>query len=67
MTPLRVGDAIDVHEKDYMYGTGRLILRITKLGKRQRMTDGEWLDLEGLVLRRTAGQSITSPAMPSFG
>jgi hypothetical protein len=51
MTTLKVTDVIDVGERDYMYGTGRLILRITKTGGRQRLPDGEWLDPEGLELR----------------
>lgn len=51
MTVLQVGDVIQVDEQDYKYGTGRLVLRITRLGERVRMADGEWLNVEGLTLR----------------
>lgn len=56
MTGLKLGDVIDVAERDYKYGTGRLILRITAIGGKQRLSDGEWLDLDGLELRADGTQ-----------
>lgn len=58
MTTLNVGDIIEVAEQDYKFGTGRLILKITRLVGRHREADGEWLDLEGLELR-TDGTPIS--------
>ncbi len=61
MTTLRVGDVIDVDDKDYKYGTGRLILRVTTIGNRQSTADGDWLDLDGLELRSDGTQLGVQP------
>jgi len=51
VTDLRVGDVIEVAERDYKYGTGRLMLRVSAIGETRRLADGTWLDVEGLELR----------------
>jgi hypothetical protein len=61
MTMLKLGDVIDVNDRDYKYGTGRLILRVTTIGDRQRAADGEWVDLDGLELRPDGTQLGVQP------
>ena len=61
MTTLRLGDVIAVDDKDYKYGTGRLILRVTTIGNRQNAADGNWLDLDGLELRPDGRQCGVQP------
>jgi hypothetical protein len=56
VTTLKIGDVIDVEDKDYKYGTGRLILRVTEIGSRRSTADGDWVDLEGLELRADGTQ-----------
>lgn len=61
MTNLKIGDVIDVGAQDYKYGTGRLILRVTRIGGRTHAADGEWIDLEGLELRSDGTQLGPQP------
>jgi len=61
MTTLKIGDVIDIDDRDYKYGTGRLILRVTKIGNRQTTADGEWVDLDGLELRADGTQLGVRP------
>ena len=61
MTTLRLGDVIAVDDRDYRYGTGRLILRVTTIGNRQSTADGDWLDLDGLELRPDGTQLDIQP------
>jgi hypothetical protein len=49
--PVKVGDVIQVAEADYKYGTGVLRLRVSKVGRAERLPDGDWLDLEGFTVR----------------
>jgi hypothetical protein len=56
MSALKLGDVIDVAERDYMYGTGRLVLRLMTIGDKHRLADGEWLDVDGLELRTDGTQ-----------
>ena len=60
MSKLKIGDVIDVGERD-KFGTGRLILRVTKIGGRQSMADGDWVDLDGLELRADGSQLGVQP------
>ena len=61
MTTLKLGDVIAVDDKDYKYGTGRLILRVTTIGNRQSRADGDWVDLDGLELRSDGTQLGVQP------
>lgn len=61
MTALRLGDVIEVDDRNYRFGIGPLILRVTMLGDPKRATDGEWLELEGLELRRDGTQISEQP------
>lgn len=61
MTKLEIGDVIDLEDRDYKYGTGRLILRVTTIGSRQRTADGDWVDLDGLALRPDGTQLDVHP------
>jgi hypothetical protein len=61
MTTIKIGDVIDVAERDYRYGTGRLILRVTTIGSRQSTADGDWVDLDGLELRPDGTQLGVQP------
>jgi hypothetical protein len=51
MIALKTGDVLDLSDEDYKYGTGRLILRVTRISGRTTAADGEWVDLEGSELR----------------
>lgn len=61
MARLNVGDVIEVDDNDYKYGTGRLIMRVTTIGSRQRTPDGDWVDLDGLELRPDGTQLGAQP------
>jgi hypothetical protein len=61
MITLKIGDVIEVDEQHYMYGTGKLIMRVTRIGDRTRAADGEWLDLDGLELRADGSQLGSEP------
>jgi hypothetical protein len=61
MATLRLGDVIEVDDRNYRFGIGPLILRVTMLGDPKRAADGEWLDLEGLELRRDGSQISQQP------
>ena len=61
MTKLKIGDVIDVEDRDYRYGMGRLILRVTKIGERTALADGEWVDLDGFELRSDGAQLLPQP------
>lgn len=57
----KIGDVLNLSDRDYKYGTGRLILRITKIGGWTATADGEWLDLDGLELRSDGTQLSPLP------
>ena len=59
--PLKPGDVLRVNEPDYRYGTGVLWLRVSKVGRAQRLPDGDWLDLEGFTLRADGTQVSHEP------
>lgn len=61
MTTLKLGDVIEADDRDYKYGTGSLILRVTRIGGQQCTADGEWLDLDGLELRPDGSQIRPQP------
>jgi hypothetical protein len=62
MTKLKVGDVTDLSERDYRYGTGRLILRSYQdIGDRTLTTDGEWVDLDRFELRSVGKQLGPEP------
>jgi hypothetical protein len=61
MTAIKIGDVIDLADHDYKYGTGRLILRVTRLGNEQSAADGDWVDLDGLELRPDGTQLGVQP------
>jgi hypothetical protein len=48
--PLNVGDVLHINEPDYLYGTGPLLLRVTKVGAVQQLGGNAWIELDGLVL-----------------
>jgi hypothetical protein len=61
MTALTVGDVIEVSDdRDYRFGVGPLFMRVTALGQ-QHNAGSEWLDLEGLELRRDGSQISQQP------
>jgi len=59
--PIKPGDVLRVGEPDYLYGTGPLILRVTRVGRVQQLQGGLWLDLEGLTLRADGSQIGSEP------
>ena len=62
MTALKIGDVIEVaDDRDYRFGIGPLFMRVTTLGEPKRGAEGEWLDLEGLELRRDGSQISQRP------
>ena len=58
---LKIGDVLDLSDRDYKYGTGRLILRVTKIIGRAPAVDGEWVNLDGLELRSDGTQLSPLP------
>jgi hypothetical protein len=48
--PLKVGDVLHINEPDYLYGTGVLRLRITKVGAVQQLAGHAWISVEGFTL-----------------
>jgi hypothetical protein len=46
-----VGDVIRIGEPDYKYGTRVLRPKVSKVGRAERLPDGDWLDLDGFTLR----------------
>jgi hypothetical protein len=56
-----IGDVIEVGDRDYKFGAGPLILRVTRVGDRMLAADGEWLDLEGFELRVDGSQLAPHP------
>ena len=62
MATLKIGDVIEIgSDRDYRYGIGPLILRVTRIGQGQREADCDWLDLEGLQLRQDGTQFSQQP------
>jgi hypothetical protein len=61
MTTLKIDDVIEVDEPNYQFGTGKLILRVTRVGDRTRAADGDWLDLDGFALRPDSTQISQQP------
>lgn len=61
MNALKLGDVIEVDDRNYRFGIGPIILRVTMLGSQKRGIDGEWVDLEGLELRRDGSQIGQQP------
>jgi len=56
-----VGDVLQLNEPDYLYGTGVLRLRVTKVGTVQRLGGNDWVDLEGLTLRPDGTEASHQP------
>jgi hypothetical protein len=48
--PLSVGDELHLRDEDYRYGAGPLRLRVTAVLDVQRLPDGPWLWVRGVVL-----------------
>jgi hypothetical protein len=61
MTAFRVGDVVEVGEPDFRFGTGKLIIRVTRIGGHLHLADGVWLDLDGLELRADGTQLGSQP------
>lgn len=74
MTVLRIGDVIEVDEQHYRYGTGTLVMRVTRIGGRTRAADASGWILKGSPCGRTV-RSLTNSrarrrcgwARPGFG
>ena len=47
---IKPGDVLHLNEPGYLYGTGMLRLRVTKVGVVQRLGGNDWLDVEGVTL-----------------
>ncbi|SCE67615.1 hypothetical protein GA0074695_0230 [Micromonospora viridifaciens] len=50
-----VGDVVQVAEQHYCYGLGTLTLRVIELGRRERHSDGIWINLRGVELGHPSG------------
>jgi hypothetical protein len=51
MPQLNVGDVLRLAERDYRYGTGPLLLRITAIGVTRQESNGLWLEVRGHEVR----------------
>jgi hypothetical protein len=50
LVPLKAGDILHLNELDYLYGTGSLHLRVTKVGAVHQLGGDTWVNVEGLTL-----------------
>ncbi|MEQ4300770.1 hypothetical protein ABNF97_05135 [Plantactinospora sp. B6F1] len=55
---IRVGDILEVAEGYYCFGLGRLRLEVIEVGRRERHTDGLWLQLRGIELQHPGGTRL---------
>ena len=60
---VRVGDVVEVSDRNDTYGTGRLILRVSAIGDLRRSADGNWLDIEGYELHADGTQVSPRPRL----
>jgi hypothetical protein len=44
----RPGDVLKIHEDNYRYGVGELVLRVTAIGGVTLLDDGPWLTVVGI-------------------
>jgi hypothetical protein len=51
VTP-KPGDLLKIHEDNYRFGLGELILRVTEVREVQQLADGDWLTVTGVQLAR---------------
>lgn len=42
------GDVLKIHEDNYRFGLGELVLRVTAVRSVQRLPDGDWLTVAGV-------------------
>jgi hypothetical protein len=54
--PALVGKVLRVAEDDYLYGRGRLILRVTAVYNVQIYSSGRWVFLRGMELRASGSE-----------
>ncbi|MFJ8578961.1 hypothetical protein [Micromonospora sp. NPDC093277] len=50
-----MGDVVAIPEQHYCYGLGTLTLRLIEVGRRERHSDGIWINLRGIELGHPAG------------
>lgn len=50
--PVKPGDVLRLAEDDYRFGVGPLTLRVSALIHVQQLSDGPWLYLRGVTIRR---------------
>jgi hypothetical protein len=46
------GDVLRIHEDDYRFGLGELVLRVTSVRGAQKLDDGDWLTVAGVEVGR---------------
>ena len=46
----RPGEVLKIHEDNYRYGLGELVLRVTAIGSVLRLDDGDWLTVVGVQI-----------------
>jgi len=44
------GDVLKIHENDYQFGLGELVLRVTAVREVRQLDDGDWLTVVGVQL-----------------
>lgn len=59
--PVTVGQVVRVAERDFMYGLGELVLRVTAVGDVLHLSDGPWLELTGVQLRHDESVYLPRP------
>jgi hypothetical protein len=52
---IRVGDIVTADEGHYCFGLGRLVLEVVEVGRRERHSDGLWLQLRGVEISQPDG------------
>jgi hypothetical protein len=46
----RLGEVLAIHEVNYRYGSGELVMRVVRVGAVVWLDDGEWLTVEGVQI-----------------
>lgn len=46
----RTGEVLTIHEDNYRYGTGKLVMRVVRTGAVVWLDDGEWLTVVGVQI-----------------
>jgi hypothetical protein len=52
------GEVMTIHEDNYRFGVGELVLRVTEVRSVLQLADGDWLTVVGVQLARNGSDLI---------